>query len=234
MEVTGILPKSFHGGNKRGFPPLRRFRMKPDNTPAFAIILTAALMALGPLPLEAQLSRAEVSVRAGISTSHDNYQSNCEDSSIPLSLDVQGRGRVFPQFSLDHFVGSGGGDILCIPVDPALGTTTGGLRVEGATRLGLGFGGRLNRGPFQVEGVLRGGVITGRSGYRASGSDDERRVLPHAGGQVSLVLFRWAVLSTSAHWTRLTLETTSAGAAKSSSTSWSPLITWQAGVRFPR
>lgn len=208
--------------------------MKPDNTTVFAVILSAALMALGSLPLEAQLSRAELSVRAGISTSHFNYQSNCQHASIPLSLDVQGRGRVFPQFSLDHFYGSGGADVACVKGNPDLETTTGGLRVERATRLGLGFGGRLNWGHVQVEGVLRGGVITGRTGYRAPGSDDERHVLPHAGGQVSLVLFRWAVLSTSAHWTRLAFETTSAGAVTTSSTSWSPLTTWQAGVRFPR
>jgi len=72
-------------------------------------------------------------------------------------VDIQGRRRLFPQLSLDHFTGSGGGDVACIPGGPESGILVGGLRLNGATRVGLGVGARVQRGPIQLEGAALAG-----------------------------------------------------------------------------
>jgi len=194
-----------------------------------AVVVTLMLLSA---PLHAQTRGAYVSARAGIAVADDNYRSNCGHASLAFSVDVQGRRRLFPQVSFDHFAGAGGGDILCLPVSPSIGTGVGGLRLEGATRVGLGVGGRLGSGAVQLEGAVLSGVISGRRGFVGRDQDDSRRVSPHVGGQASLVLFRFVVLSAAANWTRLSLDVipTSGGTAMTR-TSWSPMTTWQIGVR---
>ena len=116
--------------------------------------------------------------------------------------------------------------MLCLAVSPSIGTAVGGLRLEGATRIGLGVGGRLGNSAAQLEGSVLEGVITGRRGFVGGGADDVRRVLPHVGGQASLVLFRWIVLSAAYHRTRLSLDVIpTGGGARTTRTSWSPVTT---------
>lgn len=58
--------------------------------------------------------------------------------------------------------------------------------------------------------------------------------MPQVGGQVTLVLFRYALLSGGVSWTRLTLDVTpSGGGAVSSNTQWLPMTTVQFGLRVP-
>ena len=199
---------------------------------ADVILVAMCTLALCSASLRAQSIR--VSARGGLAIPADDYQSNCGDSSMAFSVDVTGRRQIFPQFSFDHFSGSGGGDILCLPVDPALGTAVGGLRLEGSTRLGLGIGGRLGTGQVQLEGVVSSGIVRGRHGFVANPQDDSRHVMPHVGGQATLILFKFFVLSAAANWTRLSLEVTPvSGGAPTTQTSWSPIGTLQVGVRVP-
>lgn len=93
-----------------------------------------ALLALCATSLGAQARGVETTLRTGIAVPSDDSQSNCGHSSIAFGFDVQGRRAIFPQFSFDHFSGSGGGDVLCLVAGPNGGTATGGLRLEGATR----------------------------------------------------------------------------------------------------
>lgn len=198
--------------------------------------LPRAITALSLLaaPLHAQMPGVQASTRVGIAIPSDNYQSSCGDASLAFSLDVQGRQRWFPQLSLDYFSGGGGGDVACIPVAPSVGTGVGGLRLDGATRLGLGAGARVRRRVVQLEGVLLGGIVGGRRGFEGSEMNDQRRVMPHIGGQATIVLFRYAVLSAATHWTRLSLDVLPAGGGASTKrTTWSPLTTLQVGVRVP-
>jgi len=195
---------------------------------------TAAIaLALWSAPLAGQTKGAQVTARLGIASPDDAYQVNCQHASIAVGVDVQGRRALFPQLSLEHFTGSGGGDVACIPIDPAIGTAVGGLRLDGATRLGVGVGARTGRGPVQFEGVVLGGVMTGRRGFTRGPTDNSRRIAPQVGGQASLVLFRRVVFSATRHWTRLMLDLQpTAGGASTSRSSWSPMTTMEIGVRL--
>ncbi|MCE2901354.1 MAG: hypothetical protein ACK6DP_17200 [Gemmatimonas sp.] len=197
-------------------------------TPVIATLLLATS------PLGAQTRGAQVTLQAGIASAADAYQSNCGHSSLAFGVDVQGKGRVFPQASLERFTGAGGGDVLCIPAPTAGGSTVGGLRLEGATRLGIGFGARSAPRAVQLEGVVSGGLISGRNGFVDRPDDDRRRVRPQVGGQGSLVVARVLLLSAAMHWTRLTLDAVSpTGNAGRLRTEWSPVVTMHIGVRFP-
>ncbi len=193
---------------------------------------TLGAVTLGAAPLHAQSNGVRLSARGGFAAVDDAYQSNCGHSSLAFGVDVQGGGRLFPMASLDRFWGSGGGDVLCLPVAPSIGNAAGGLRLEGATRFGLGAGARAGSGAVQLEGALLGGVIAGRPGFDGRDRDGARRMLPQVGGQASLVLFRHIVLSATTSWTRLSLEVTpTGGGAVETRRSWSPMTTLQAGVR---
>ncbi|MCA0376831.1 MAG: hypothetical protein LCH84_14355 [Gemmatimonadetes bacterium] len=194
--------------------------------------LVAFLGVAAACPAYAQRLPALVTVHTGIANPADAYQSNCGHSSIALGADVQGRGRLFPQLSASHFTGSGGGDVLCIRFTRDL-KTVGGLRLENATRAGVGGGVRVGRGALQLEGAVTAGVITGRRGYVNVSSDDTRVTAPHMAARGALVVAHHVVLSLDGGWTRLTRHAdTDAQLARS--TSWSPLVTMQVGVRFGR
>ena len=212
---------------------MRRKRISERHSASAIYVATCTLIFSSSLA-QAQKTGANVTARTGIAVADDKYQSNCDQVSLAYSLDVEGRGRVFPQFAVDHFSGSGGGDVLCGVLDPAVGTPGGGLRLDGATRVGLGVGARLGTGLLQLEGVVLSGIITGRQGFVARGQQDGRRVMPHVGGQVSLILFRFVVLSAATNWTRLSLDVIPpAGAPKITRATWSPMWTMQVGVRVP-
>lgn len=179
----------------------------------------------------AQVAPLYVSVHGGLAIPADAYQSNCGDVSLAYGVDVQGRGRVFPQVSIDHFTGSGGGDILCLAVSPSGVPFVGGLRIENATRIGLGGGARWGTGPIQLEGAALGGVMIGRRGFARDTSDRTRVVAPHVSVQTNVVLFRHVVLSGTLSWARLTREPVSGGAGARTS-AWKPMGTMQAGLRF--
>jgi hypothetical protein len=197
---------------------------------ASSISRAIAIVAFLSAPLGAQRPDINVTGRFGIAAPADDYQSNCGHSSLAVSLDVQRQGRVFPHLSLDHFTGSGGGDVLCVSFEP----TVGGLRLEGATRLGLGMGARVGSKWAHLEGVLQGGLITGRPGYESAGVNHGREVLPHVGGQLTAVLARYVVISYARHLTRLSRDVFPAdGGSVRTSQAWSPLVTLQFGVRVP-
>lgn len=207
-----------------------------EGAPQWLYAALAAVTALSVFtdPVHAQRRGGHVSARFGIATPSDDYQSNCGHSSLALGVDVHGRGRWFPQLSLDHFSGSGGGDVACLPITPSGGIATGGLRIENASRLTLGGGGRVGGGTLQVEGAVLGGFVAGQRGFQAEVRNDERQILPTVGGQVGVVLFRYAVLSAAVHWTRLSRgERLVTGRIVTTSTDWSPMATMQFGVRVP-
>jgi hypothetical protein len=196
-------------------------------TVSIALLLLAA-------PLRAQPGGAHVTLRAGIASAADAYQSNCGQSSLAFGVDVQGKARFFPHAALEHFTGAGGTDVLCLPVAPASGTAVGGLRLEGATRFGFGVGSRTARRAVQLEGVLVGGLVSGRNGFFDGVGDGPRRVRPQVGGHAALVVGRVVVLSTAIHWTRLTLDTVSpTGDAARVRTEWSPVVAMHFGIRVP-
>jgi hypothetical protein len=200
---------------------------------AVAVMRAVTSLALLAAPLAAQRPGVQASARFGLSVPSDDYAADCGDPSLALSVDVQGKGRMFPQLSLDRFTGSGGGgDDLCIPVLPTLGTAVGGLRLDGATRVGLGAGARLGRGIVQLEVAALGGFVTGRRGFDGAGTDDERAVLPHVGAQAAIVLARHLVLSGAVHWTRLSLAMTPVGGGRATTRRrWSAMSTMQVGAR---
>ncbi|MBL0938132.1 MAG: hypothetical protein IBJ03_04510 [Gemmatimonadaceae bacterium] len=198
------------------------------------LLLLGALLAVA-VPLGAQDRGVSLTLRTGIAGPDDAYQSNCGHSSLAFSADLQGRRQLFPQLSIDHHSGSGGGDVGCIPAYPD--TAIGGLRLENSTRLSAGVGGRAGWRMAYIEGVLRGGFIVGTNGYtenlRSDGSG-ERGFRPQVGGQVSAVFFRTIVLSGNLHWTRLTMDRTRAnGGPTTTTTDWAPMTTVQIGVRIP-
>jgi hypothetical protein len=204
--------------------------MKPNQLTA---TISIALMILA-VPLGAQSGGVHVTVRAGIASAADAYQSNCGQSSLAFGVDVQGKARFFPHATLEHFTGAGGGDVICIPVAPAGGTTVGGLRLDGATRLGFGVGARSAPRAVQLEGVVTAGVIAGRNGFADAAESNRRRVRPHVGGHASLVVARFIVASAAMRWTRLTLDAVSpAGTTARLRTEWSPMVALQIGVRVP-
>ena len=199
-----------------------------------ALVGAATTLVLHSTPLSAQIPSLQATASVGVAIPSDDYQSACDASSIALSVEVQGRGRWFPQVSLDYFTGSGGADVACIPVLPSVGTGVGGLRLDGATRLGVGAGGRIGGNRLLLEGALLAGLISGRRGFDGATDSDSRRGLPHVGVQAAVVLFRYAELSAAVNWTRLSLDVTpAAGGASSRQTSWSPMTTLQLGVRVP-
>lgn len=190
-------------------------------------------LAFASAPLAAQSRAAVVTGRVGVATPSDNYQVNCGHSSLALGLDVRGDRALFPQLSLDHFTGTGGGDVACLAVDPALGRAVGGLRLDGASRVGVGVGARVHRGPVQLEGAVLGGAVAGRRGFAGEPASDLRRMMPHLGGQASLVLFRVLVISAATNWTRLTLDVIpTTGGTGRSRTAWEPMRSTQVGVRW--
>lgn len=186
------------------------------------------------VPARAQIPEMHVTARAGLGMPSDDYQSNCGAVSAAYTVDLQGRGRLFPQLSLGHFAGSGGGDVACIPVDPSVGTARGGLRLDGATSVGVGAGARIGGPRLHLEGIVSGGILSGRYGFFASGAEGNRATRPQAGGQVALVVYRYIVLSAAVHWTRLSIVVTplSVGTATTEQY-WSPISTLQVGVRLP-
>ena len=200
---------------------------------AVAVMRALTSLALLATPLLAQRPGVQVSARVGLAVPSEDYDASCGDPSLALSVDVQGKGRLFPQLSLDRFTGSGGGgDDVCIPVLPSVGTAVGGFRLDGATRVGLGAGARLGAGIVQLEGAALGGFVTGRRGFSGAGTDDERAVLPHVGAQAAIVLARHLVLSGAVHWTRLALAITPVGGGRATTRRrWSPMSTMQIGAR---
>ncbi|WP_156799061.1 hypothetical protein [Gemmatimonas aurantiaca] len=202
--------------------------------PRFLAVAVALLAVAVPGSLQAQMSGVQTTGRFGIANPSDAYQSNCGAGSLAFSVDVQGQGQWFPQVSADHFVGSGGGGVACIPGDPSRVRVTGGLQLERSTRLSIGAGRRVGNDGVQLEGVVLGGIITGQRGYQGTTPNDERLILPQFGGQVGVVLVRYVVLSGSVHWTRLTMDTQPlTGGAPTKRAGWSPLSTMQIGVRIP-
>lgn len=197
-----------------------------------ALPLLVSLLVAAPRPAHAQRLPALITVHTGIANPADAYQSNCGHSSIALGAEVQGRGRLFPQLSATHYTGSGGGDVLCIPFTRDL-KAVGGLRLENATRVGVGGGVRVGRGALQLEGAAMAGLITGRRGYVNVSTDDTRVTAPHVAARGALVVAHHVVLSLDGGWTRLTRHAdTDAQLARS--TRWSPLVTMQVGVRLGR
>lgn len=140
-------------------------------------------------------------------------------------------GRLFPYGSVDHLVGAGGGDVLCIPGIGA-GTPGGGLRLEGATRLLLGVGARLPHGPIQAEVTLGVGGINGHPGYSVRGTETAKRVLPHIGAGFSLVIVRHVVLAFDPGWTRLTNSWLPDQGTSETKTSWQRMQIWRIGLRL--
>ncbi len=199
-----------------------------------AAVSAMATLTLLAVPLSAQSSSVQATARVGIAIPSDEYQRDCGASSLALGLDLQSKGRVFPQLSLDYFSGSGGGDVACIPVLPSVGTGVGGMRLDGATRGSVGAGARVGRGTLQLEGVVLGGFVAGRPGFVGAADSNQRKVMPHVGGQAALVLFRYAVVSAAANWTRLSLDVVPAsGGAGTRRVSWAPMTTLQVGARVP-
>lgn len=198
-----------------------------------ALRTALALLALSAASLGAQTRGVEATLRTGFAVPRDDSQSNCGHFSLAFGFDVQGRRAIFPQFSFDHFSGSGGGDVLCFPVAPNTGTAEGGLRLEGATRAGVGVGARAGDRYVQFEAAVLGGLISARRGFVQGQAHGDRRVMPHVGGQVSLVLFRYVVLSAASSWSRMSLTVTAPDGVMAKRTYWSPITTGQFGARFP-
>ncbi len=191
--------------------------------------VTVSLLLLAT-PLASQVPGVNASARFGIALTNEDYSSICGAVTGAYSVEVQGRHRWFPQITVDKFSGSGGATTGCGSVPPSVG----GLQVDGATRVGLGGGARIGRGNVQLEGAVLGGIVSGRRGFPATPSETKRVVVPHVGGQATLVLFRYAVFSAAYHRTRLTLDVTPAGGVSAETRrTWSPVYTWQAGVRVP-
>ena len=124
----------------------------------FARAVQAALLLLAT-PLASQVPGVNVSARYGIALTSYDYSSVCGAVSGAYSVEAQGRHRWFPQLTVDKFSGSGGGGTGCVSVPPSVG----GLRVDGATRVGLGGGARIGRGLVQLEGAVLGGIVDGRT-----------------------------------------------------------------------
>jgi hypothetical protein len=111
----------------------------------------------------------------------------------------------------------------------------GGLRLENATRGALGIGVRDGDGAVQIEGSVQGGLMFGNRGYTSGDLGAGRVKRPHVGAQVSLVLFRWLVVSGADYATRLVVDIVPSGGGSpiSSETRWSRLRVVQLGVRMP-
>jgi hypothetical protein len=201
-------------------------------------VLVAALLAIVvAAPLSAQQRPVSVTGRFGLVGASDDYQNNCGHSSLAVGLDARGAGRVFPVVNVDHFFGSGGGDVLCLRAIDVPSQVTGGLRLERTTRAHVGVGSYIGNRYVRLEGTARGGVAFGRPGVTLEAlqpvaNDASARLLPQVGGDVSLVLLRYVVVSTAFDWTRLPSEVTPiAGGATQTSHTWSRMTSLQVGLR---
>ena len=200
-----------------------------------------ALLAMGATkPLAAQLRPVSVTGRFGIVGASDDYQTNCGHSSLAVGIDVRGAGRVFPVVNVDHFVGSGGGDVACYVLTDVPSRERGGLQLERATRLQIGAGSFVGGRVARLEGTVRGGAARGRPGVfterglpvQRTDAANEARLLPQVGGEVSLVLFRYAVIAMAFDWTRLPREVTPLASGPTiTSHTWSRMTSLQAGIR---
>lgn len=199
------------------------------------LVTTVLLVVVGSAtPLHAQWPALLVTGRAGLGIPSDNYQAACGGVSAAYTVDVQGRGRVFPHLSLDRFAGSGGAEVACIPTEFSAGAVRGGVQVDGATRVAIGAGLRLGGARIQLEGSVLGGAMFGQYGFLSPGAQSAQTRVPHMGGQLALVVYRYIVLSASAHWTRIAIELTPPeGQPFNTRSSWSPMSTMQVGVRIP-
>jgi hypothetical protein len=202
-------------------------------------LLTLLVMS-SAMPLAAQLRPVSVTGRFGLVGASDDYQTNCGHSSIAVGVDVRGAGRVFPVVNADHFVGSGGGDVACLIRTDGPSRVRGGLQLERTTRLHIGAGSFVGNRFVRLEGTVRGGAALGRPGVfidaglpiQREHATGEARLLPQVGGDVSLVLFRYAVIAMAFDWTRLSSEVTPlAGGATVTSKAWSRMTSVQFGVR---
>lgn len=190
-----------------------------------------ALLATAWLPLRAQPHGVRLSARLGVAGPSFEYHSECGQGSLGVGLDVQGNRRVFPQLSLDRFVGPLPGGTGC-DFPPDLGVFVGGLRLENATRVGLGVGTRVRRRILELEVSALAGAMTGRRGYERVGTSS-RVVVPNARLQGSLVLFRTVLLSGSWGWSRLRSEVILPdGTATRRRTPWSPMVEMHVGLRL--
>lgn len=191
-----------------------------------ALVLATSMAA----PVAAQDTGVNATIRVGIATADDDYAATCGAESIAYSIDVQGRRRWFPQLTVDKFSGSGGATTAC----SFEGVIGGGLQLDGATRIGVGTGTRVGNRWVILEGAVLAGLITGRRGFTLPQAGAKRVALPHVGGQLRVVFFRYAVIAGTYHRVRLTFDGDPVG--RSSATArqrWSPMYTWQIGARVP-
>ncbi len=207
--------------------------MRAAGSPRMLCCARAALVlfAIASPPLRAQTHGLRLSARLGVADPSFEYHSECGQGSLGVGLDVQGNRRVFPQLSLDRFLGPLPGGTGCVfPSD--LGVFVGGLRLENGTRVGLGVGTRVRKSILELEAAALAGMHTGRRGYERVGMTS-RVVVPNARLQGSLVLFRTVLLSGSWGWSRLRSEVILPnGTATRRRTTWSPMVEIHVGLRL--
>lgn len=185
-------------------------------------------------PLAAQSGKGSITATAGFGNASDSYQSGCGHSSLAFGLSANGSSRVFPSVSLVRFAGSGGADIVCILGGSPQEVGRGGVELEGATQLQIGAGTGIGGRRLRAEAVLSGGIIRGQLGFSPETTRSETTTRPQIGGAFSLIMVRHLVLSTTINWTRLNLVVSDlTGVALRRRDSWSPMGTFQVGVRFP-
>lgn len=181
-------------------------------------------------PASAQMNRPLITVRGGILSSSDFYQSNCGHSSLVIGAELRGLGTIFPWVSADRGVGSGGGDVGCgFPGQSGFGEEgTGGVLLEGSTMLAAGAGWRTPPAAVQLETTVGAGVMTGEPGFGASSS---REVRPRVVGAVGLVLFRHLVVSMELGRTQLSFRDGAPGNVVRT-TRWESTGSGRIGLRF--
>lgn len=206
-----------------------RASMSPWYRAMTSAVLVLALTTSTAMPLAAQRVRMNATVRVGFATAADDYAETCGAESLAYTVEVQGRRRWFPQLTLDKFSGSGGATTAC----SFEGTTTGGLQLDGSTRVGVGAGARVGHGWVQAEGAVLVGALNGRHGFTPGRAEPRRVTLPHVGGQVSVVLFRYGVLTGAYHRTRLSFDLDPSIGRGTTRSAWAPMYTWQFGARVP-
>lgn len=202
------------------------------NSPS-VIRVVGTLLLLLPAALRAQSPRATLTGRFGLASPEDGFQSGCGSSSAALSLDLQRGGHFFPQASLDTFRGSGLGGTGCAAIPGSRIAAHGGLQIDRALRVGLGYGVRGGDRNMHVEGVLLSGVVTGLEGFDPQ-HKRRHRTMPHITGQATVVMARYVVASITSSWTRLTVEAgpTDAGLLITQNY-WAKLLSLQFGLRVP-
>lgn len=163
----------------------------------------------------------------------NGFQSGCGSSSAALSLDVQRGGHFFPQASLDTFRGSGLGGTYCDAIPGSSIAARGGLQIDRALRVGLGYGVRGGDRNMHVEGVLLSGVVTGLEGFDPQ-HKRRHRTMPHVTGQATVVMARFVAASITSSWTRLSVE---AGPTDDglliTRNYWAKVVSFQFGLRVP-